>query len=241
MTRDPATGKRRWSVYRTPKSGAGGESSEEPRSPVVTTGPAPSTPTPSTPTKQGLTRNLRLLRAGILVGAVVIAVGMPVLIASLAGDDSDGLFGKSEVQVLTEDGVADLVAALEEETGSTEVFSATIYPTYAVVRVPADRTSQREVGYYWDGHDFEPWGSKGTSTNARIDLAEIDAALLPPLVRKARAQVDDPNTWYVIINRDSTDDGWISAYASNEFSEGGYIEVDKDGKEIRRVGWPTEP
>ena len=228
-------------MYRTPKSGPGGESSEEPRSPVATTGPTTPTPTPSTPRKQGLPRNLRLLRAGILTGALVVAVGAPVLVASLASDGSDGLFGKSEVQVLTEDGVGDLVAALEEETGSTEVFSATIYPTYAVVRVPADRTSQREVGYYWDGHDFEPWGSKGTSSNARIDLAEIDAAILPPLVRQARAQVDDPNTWYVIINRDSSDDGWISAYASNEFSEGGYIEVDRNGKEIRRVGWPTEP
>ena len=235
MEREPAPGRKRWSVYRTPKSGPSGEPSDPPSAK-----PPPPTRVSATPTLRqtsGVGKAVLVLLGVVVLGVVGIT---GVVIASLAGDDG-GPFGKSKVQVLTEDGVEDLVAALEEETGSTEVFSATIYPTYAVLRVPADRTSQREVGYYWDGHDFEPWGSKGTSSNARIDLAEIDAAILPPLVREARAQVDDPNTWYVIIDRDSSDDGWISAYASNEFSEGGYIEVDKDGKEIRRVGWPTEP
>ncbi len=241
MERVPEPGKKRWRVYRAPKQPVAGEPGEPtaksvPNADDLYRPKGKVSATPSARTMSGV--GIAVL---VAVGIVVVGVIGIAALAIVAATTDEGPFGTSEVQVLTEDGVADLVDAIEEKTGSTEVFSATIYPTYAVVRVPADRTSQREIGYYWDGHDFEPWGSKGTSSNQRIDLAEIDVAILLPLVREARAQVEDANSWYVIINHDATDAGLISAYASNEYSEGGYIEVDKDGNEIRRIGWPTEP
>jgi hypothetical protein len=231
MEREPGSGGGRWSVYRPSRSRV--TEGERART-AGATKPADA-PTP-TPTPRPRTSRLGI---AIAVGAVVLVFGIAGVAAYLGSDrDGSGPFGGGEVQVLTTDGVADLLAALDDETGSTEAFSATIYPTYAVVRVPVDDRSQREIGYYWDGRDLEEWGSKGTSSYERFDLADIDTDLLLPLVREAKAQVDDPTSWYVIIDHTRDEEGWISAYASNEYSEGGYVEVDLEGTEVRRVTWP---
>ena len=42
-----------------------------------------------------------------------------------------------------------------------------LYPTYAVVELPVDETSQREEYWYWDGSDLEPNDLKSTSSNER--------------------------------------------------------------------------
>ena len=49
------------------------------------------------------------------------------------------------------DGYDDLLDAIEEETGSTEVFDAVLYPTYAVGSLPLDSSTQRDASFTWDG------------------------------------------------------------------------------------------
>ncbi len=243
MEREPEPGQKRWSVYRTPGSrrteqgGAQQTTKPEPaaRSVPLTDAPVTTTPRTSRTSSVGIGFAVLLL---VVVGGV-IAVFSIVVDGATGGDTvADGLFGTSKVNVLTVDGINDLVAAVKEETGSTMVFGATIYPGYASVAVPADGSSKREIGYRWDGRDLEATGSKGQSSNRRLDLAQIDAAVVPRLVAKAKAQVEDPNTWYLIVGRDSFDGrGWMAAYANNEFSEGGYILADRNGRELRRTTW----
>lgn len=240
MEREPEPGRKRWSVYRTPRS----QRTETPEPGVTATPDAPPA-APSVPLSRA-PRPTRTSSVGIgfvVLLLVVIAgiVGVVSIVVSSGGEDTatEGFSSEPErkVEVLTEKGIADFIAALEEETGSTKVFRATIYPNYAVVSVPVDGTSQREVGYYYDGRTFEESG-KSTSSSPRIDLARIDPGVIPPMVAEARAQVEDPTSWYVTINRDSFNPrGLLFAYSSNEFNEGGYILYDLRGREVRRTDW----
>ena len=147
--------------------------------------------------------------------------------------------GAGQVNVISVDGLSDLVDALVEETGSSEVFSAVLYPTYAIVDVPVDATSQRDMSFYWDG-DLEEWGSTSTSTEGRFDLADIDGDVVAELVKNAQGRVDGPDTWYASITLPSEgeDDAWIWAYATNEYSETAYVAGTLDGTLVREYDSP---
>ena len=131
--------------------------------------------------------------------------------------------GEHGVNVHTIDGFADLVAAVEEESGSTQVFSAVMYPRYAVVYVPEQTTGKRYRYYYWDGRSLDPNDSKSTSDNPRIDLAALDATVMIDLLEQVRSRVEDPTSWYVSVDSIPTDGPRLSVYASNEYGEGAYI------------------
>lgn len=137
------------------------------------------------------------------------------------------------------DGLAALVTAVQERTGGSDVFEAVLYPEYAVVDVPVDRTSLREESLRWDG-TFSEFGGKGTAMEKRIDLAQVDHGDLERLMKRARSLVDDPTTTYFIIRGRSTifsDDGArIFAYASNEYSETGYVSATADGVVVTESG-----
>lgn len=189
-------------------------------------------------------RTVRRHGAGpVLVRAVAIAVTVGIvglvgwMLIDLVGmafeDDAEASSpGQSSA------GFAELVEALEEETGSTTVFEAVIYPKYAVVEVPFKPGDERAVRYYWDGDLDET--SKGTSDYQPFDLADVDSSLFPDMCDQARRLVEDPKDCYLIVRRPAATDTtptWISAYISNEFSQGGYIEYDLAGVEVGRQTW----
>ena len=78
-------------------------------------------------------------------------------------EPSDGL------EVLSVAGYGDLLDAIEEETGSTEVFDAVLYPTYAVGSLPLDSSTQRDASFTWDGSLETPDG-KGECRQAEVGL-----------------------------------------------------------------------
>ncbi|MDP2773945.1 MAG: hypothetical protein Q8O61_10340, partial [Nocardioides sp.] len=127
-------------------------------------------------------------------------------------------------------------AAIRRETGSTQAIRAVIYPGYASLDLPAEPTGKRAFNYYYDGELGEP--RKGQSTDERFDLARIDPAVMTKLVRQAKKTlVEDPTSWYVIISKPGPpfDNGaWFSAYASNDFSESGYLQATLDGTVVNR-------
>jgi len=195
------------------------------------------TPVP-VPEAKGSNKGLLFLLLLIPIGLIAGVVGIVVAIAAAVSTAPDGDVpiapgvapDPDEVNVLSVEGYADLVAAIEQQTGSTTVFEAVLYPTYAVVDVPVDSTTDREHSYYWDG-DLEETGSKGTTDYTRFDLADIDADVVVSIVKKARAKIEAPQTWYSIVRAPSaTDDGtWIYGYATNEYGESGYLGGDKAG------------
>ena len=179
-----------------------------------------------------------IVLAGI---AVPVFIGIKSLVDTVQDgiEEIDGIGDRADT--FSADGFADLLSDLEEETGSTEIFDATLYPEYAVVQVPAEPTGQRMFRYYWDG-DLE-LQSKGKSTAYpdRMDLSTLDIDVVERLRTKIRAKVEDSeaSSSYVIVHAPGTSDEGASlyAYASNDFSEGGYVAATIDGKIVRTTTW----
>jgi hypothetical protein len=176
----------------------------------------------------------------VIVLIVMAGVALPVFfgikaVVDTAGDAIDDLTPGTP-DVISTEGLADLTAAIEEETGSTEAFRVVLYPEYAVVTVPADPTSKRALSYYWNGSLGE--ASKGTeSSGKRFDMADIDADVLTKLIGQARRIVEGATTSYVVVSPPFVEgqEDWISAHASNDFRESGYVSATLEGKVVRKV------
>jgi hypothetical protein len=134
-----------------------------------------------------------------------------------------------DVNVLSVQGYDDLVAAVEAKTGATTAFSAVLYPTYAVVELPVDSTTQRESYFYWDGRTLTDQDSKSTSSDERFNLATVDGAVVVRLVKKVRRMATEPTSWYAIVRAPRDDKTMIWAYASNEYNESVYVGARRDG------------
>lgn len=198
-------------------------------------------PAPPKPTRSLRERTVRTyggVQLAVRGGIAVIVAGVVGLVGWIVFDLIRLAVDDGEPQ--TAEGFAEMVEELDQETGGTEVFSAVIYPGYAVVDVPvaSDRGDDRYVGYRWDGSFTET--NKSTTDDARFDLADIDASGFLDMCDEASDLVEDPGDCYLIIRKpdvDDADQGWISAYVSNEFSQGGYVEYDLDGNEVNRSEW----
>ena len=110
-----------------------------------------------------------------------------------------------------------------------------LYPAYGVVTVPAETRGKRAHSYYYDG-DLRRT-SQGTTDDPRFDLAQLDPAVMVRLVEPAPAPelVEDPTTVYVIMRRPQDPaGGWYSVYATNDYTESGYLLADRAGKVVGR-------
>ena len=186
---------------------------------------------------------------GIVVLVVLISVVVPivgVVIGLASAKDSFGNFdfaeptdattylpgqapGKDGVNVHTINGFNDLVAAVEEETGSTQVFDATMYPRYAVLSIPENATGKRYRSYYWDGRTLVANDFKSTTDDKRFDLARIDPGVFITLLQDVRGRIDKPTSWYVNIDSFAAEGPRMAIYATNEYGEGAYVLTDLEG------------
>jgi hypothetical protein len=174
--------------------------------------------------------------AGVIIGLVSakdtfedINFGEPVDETTYLPGQEPGEHG---VNVLTTQGYDDLVVALEEESGSTLVFSATLYPRYAVLSVPEKESGKRYRSYYWDGRTLVANDIKSTSDSPRVDLESVKPEVMVGLVEDVRARVEDPTSWYANIDSITGEGPRMSAYASNAYSEGAYIVATLQGEII---------
>ena len=173
----------------------------------------------------------------MLALAIVFVVGGVVLSGIVSGvrdggDRADsgppslppGVDPPEGLDVLSEAGYRDLLDAIEVETGSTEVFDAVLYPTYAVGSLPLD------ASFTWDGA-LETRDETTTSPYSRIDLATVDPAVILRLLDRARARVDTPTAWYATVRAPvGRDPAVIGAYASNEAGETVYLGATRTGR-----------
>lgn len=137
--------------------------------------------------------------------------------------------GADGVNLFTVTGMDQLVAAIDAEFDSTEIFSAVLYPRYAVVSVPEKPNGTRYRMFRWDGRTLSVTPSKSTSDGPRIDLAALDAAVLLDLMDHNLARMDDENLWYAVIDSLGSDQPRLAVYASNEYGESVYTLADLDG------------
>lgn len=187
----------------------------------------------------------------LVVVIAVFAVIVPVVVAVVAltrsgsdalnglapGDETTYLPGvepttRTGVNVQTVTGMTRLLDTLQDRTGSTEVFSAVLYPRYAVMYVPTEATGGRYQNYYYDGR-LESQDSRGTSDDPRFDLADVDPAVMVRLLKRVRTLVDTPTSWYAVIDPPDEDGMALAVYASNAFSESAFIQATLGGKVLR--------
>ena len=182
---------------------------------------------------------LLLIPLGLVAAVVGIIAAVVSAVSSSDVLDPGESPGVGEVNALSAEGYAELIADLEEETGSSTVFEAVLYPKYAVLQVPVDDTTTRYEYRYWDG-SLDEASSKSTTDYSRFDLRDVDPEVIVGLVEEARSRVEDPTSWYAIVRMpdDEYDNGtWISAYASNEYGESGYLGGDQAGN----ITWEPTP
>jgi hypothetical protein len=179
---------------------------------------------------------------GVIVAVVILLVlaGVGVAGALFVGQVADSGFASGEAQesvvadMTSAEGYDDFVAALTEKTGSSVVFNATIYPGYAVVEVPVDDSSQRAYGWYYDG-TWSDWTGRGTAEEQRLDLADLDGAIVAATLKKVARKIEDPAAMYVLVNPAGRAEGvCLSAYANNEFDETAYVDATCEGKVVFR-------
>ena len=106
----------------------------------------------------------------------------------------------SSVNLQTAEGWSELVAAIEEETGTSRVYDAVVYPEYASINAVVDEGAMR---YVYRGGAFQLSNSPVTpATHDPVDLADIDAELVEGLLdRTAKRQgMPDYDSAYLIIN-----------------------------------------
>ena len=175
-----------------------------------------------------------LLLVGLAAaGSISTFIGLGESVDEIASDSPTFAPGEEAepggVNVLSAQGYDDFVAAVRGESGATTASSAVLYPTYAVVDLPVDTTTQRQDYFRWDGRTLTDQNSKSTSTHERFDLGEVDGAVVVQLVKKVRRLATEPTSWYAIVRAPREDGSMIWAYASNEYNESVYVGARPDG------------
>ena len=168
----------------------------------------------------------------VVAGLVAVVQGVGSTLDAVTASEAPlpGEAAENGVNTLSRDGYAELLDDLETVVGSTEAFEAVLYPEYGVVSLPVDGTSQRESRWYWNG-EVDDLDSRGTSSYQRFDLRDVDMDVVVRLVKRVRRMVEEPTSFYAILRAPDEPGGqaiWV--YASNEYSESGYLLATAEGK-----------
>jgi hypothetical protein len=183
----------------------------------------------------GLVVSLVLLGAGVGIGyASGSSSAPPSASPAGAGGAADGDVAPVVVAqqgLHTRAGFTALVAAVRARFGTTAVAEAVIYPDYAVITMPApDAPTHAQTFLYRGG--FEDPSNAGTrkASDPLVDLGAVQVDPVLGLVAGAgeTLAVPNPTSRYLIVGQD---DGSpvVSVYASNEFSESGFLQARPDG------------
>jgi hypothetical protein len=141
----------------------------------------------------------------VVVGFLLLGgLGIAGIVAAIfSGIDQNG--GPSEapvssVNLQTADGWSQLVAAIEDETGTSEVYDVVVYPEYASINAVADEGAMR---YVYRGGTFQLFNSPVTPAQGDpIDLAGIDPDLIEGLPDQTaeRQGMPEYDSAYLIVN-----------------------------------------
>ena len=136
-----------------------------------------------------------LLLCGLSLAGIVAAIFTGIDQGSDPADTP-----ATSVNLQTADGWSQLVAAIENETGTSEVYDVVVYPEYASINAVADEGAMR---YVYRGGSFQLFNSPVTpALGDPIDLAEIDADLVAGLPDQTaeRQGMPEYDSAYLIVN-----------------------------------------
>lgn len=135
-----------------------------------------------------------LLLCGLGITGVVTAIFTGI---DQAGGPSDT--PTSSINLQTSEGWSTLVAAIDDETGTSRVYDAVVYPEYASINAVVDEGAKR---YLYRGGSFQQSNSTVTpATQDPVDLADIDADLiagLPDRTAKRQSMPDYDSAYFIV-------------------------------------------
>ncbi len=197
------------------------------------TGSAGTAYTPPTVKRSGAGGKLVLILVLCVMAGVAIPIffGIRSLIDSV--DDLPGISGGG-ADVYSDEGFEEMVEEVEDRTGSTEVWEISMFDDYAVIYVPTQATGKRYIAYRYDGALSEFTKGTRSTDEQRFDLDDVDPAVLRKLRADAEALVENPNSSFVVVRPPFLGEGptQVTAHASNEFGESGYLDATLKGKVI---------
>lgn len=108
--------------------------------------------------------------------------------------------GKVDGNLHSADGWRVLVDAVEEESGTSEIYDAVIYPDYAAIGLVAEKGSERVV--FRDGAFLDSFRATTPAIGNRVDLAAIDPEVIAELpgLTAERVGIERPTGAYLIVN-----------------------------------------
>ncbi|MFC9998628.1 serine/threonine-protein kinase [Nocardia sp. NPDC127526] len=144
------------------------------------------------------------------------------------------------VDLLTPDGIRQVVAAFENASGVQEFSEVTFYPEYANAGMPISAGSKRYDSYTYRDGGVSKQGPGGTLSGSEttVVLSSIDWGVLPGLLEAADQQLNVPDATmrYVIVDPAWTfndDRPTIMVYLIDAYSGAAYLAADLDGTVVK--------
>ncbi|MEU6061291.1 serine/threonine-protein kinase [Streptomyces sp. NPDC047097] len=161
---------------------------------------------------------------------------------STAGSPAGRGTADTEGSLLTPAGIRTVLKAFGQASGSDQLIGVTVYPEYALARIPTKTGARTYDNYEFRDGTARRIGPGGTATASgasgpSFDPGELAWDRLPALLERAERDlaVDDPNTRYVIVDRWTFNDDQPSlrVYLSNAYGSAGYLLADSAGKVLK--------
>jgi len=146
----------------------------------------------------------------VIVGFFVLsALGVAAVVGTIFTQVDDAIDSATEtgsppassLNLQTPRGWAEWVTAVKDETGTTRVYDAVVYPEYSAVNAVVDEGAMRYV--YRNGAFQMSNSSVTAATSEPVDLAGIDAEMVAKLPDQTaeRQKMPDYESAYMIVNR----------------------------------------
>jgi serine/threonine-protein kinase len=160
--------------------------------------------------------------------------------SSAAGPSASAPAGPTQLH--TVDGLNGLFGTIRSKFGDTMGYELVLYPDYAVLTRDDPQNPRHKKEYLYRNGNWQDWGSesRASSFDFVADLAKFDvAAVIAQLNGAPQALgITDVKSTYLIIAGADGGAVHLSAYASSNIGDSGYIELNPDGS-VKKLHPPS--
>ena len=151
--------------------------------------------------------------------------------SSAAGPSASAAVGPTQLH--TVDGLNGLFGTIHSQFGDTMGYRLVVYPDYAVLTREDAQNPRHTKDHLYRGGNWQDWGSesRASSFDFVTDLGKFDvAAVIAKLNSAPQAlNITDVKSTYLIVEGAEGGALHLSAYASSNIGDSGYIELNPDG------------
>ena len=160
--------------------------------------------------------------------------------SSAAGPSASAAAGPTQLH--TADGLNALFGTIRSKFGDTMGYRLVVYPDYAVLTRDDPQNPRHTKGYLYRDGNWKDWGSesRATSFDFVADLGKFDVAAVIAQLNGAPQALGITNVKSTYLIVEGADGGAVhlSAYASSNIGDSGYIELNPDGS-VKKLHPPS--